>query len=125
MLRFDGEDREDEFLLVEVLNTRSVGPNLDLAPHATPSDGSLTVVTARESDRGALAAYIDDRLAGRDGRLALPFERTRCVDFLDADVLHVDDELVRVAPGSAVSIRLQAAAANVLVPDVSAPAARP
>ena len=115
-LRIDGETREDEFLLVEVLNTRSVGPNLDLAPHATPSDGALTIVTARESDRDALAAYINDRLAGRDGRLTLPSERTRCVDLLDADVLHVDDELVRVTPGSAVSMRLQAAAVTVLVP---------
>jgi diacylglycerol kinase family enzyme len=115
-LRVDGETREDELLLVEVLNTRSVGPNLDLAPHATPSDGAFTIVTARERDRNALATYIDDRLAGRDGRLALPFERARCVDMLDADVLHVDDELVRVTPGSAVSIRIQAAAVNVLVP---------
>jgi len=115
-LRLDGEHREDEFLLVEVLNTRAVGPNLDLAPHATPSDGALTIVTARESDRGALAAYLDDRLAGRDGRLALPSERTRCVDLLNPDVLHVDDELVHVTPQSPVSIRIQAAAVNVLVP---------
>ena len=115
-LRLDGEARDGDFLLVEILNTRSVGPNLDFAPHADPSDGHFTVVTAREADRGALAAYIDDRLAGREGRLVLPSERVRCVDVLDADVLHVDDELVRVTPGSAVSIRVQAAAVNVLVP---------
>jgi diacylglycerol kinase family enzyme len=115
-LRLDGKTREDEFLLVEVLNTRSVGPNLDLAPQASPSDGALTIVTARETDRHALAAYIDDRLAGRDGRLALSSAQARCVDFLDADVLHVDDELVRVTPGPVVSIRTQAAAVKVLVP---------
>ena len=115
-LRLDGESREDEFLLVEVLNTRAVGPNLVFAPHAEPWDGTLTLVTARETDRDALAAYIDDRLAGRDGRLVLPSERLRCVDFIDADVFHVDDELVRVTPGSVLSIRVQAGAVNVLVP---------
>ena len=115
-LRLDGESREDEFLLVEVLNSRSVGPNLDFAPHANPSDGQLTVVTAREADRGALAAYIDDRLAGREGRLALPSVQTRCVDLIEPDPLHVDDEIAHVTPGSLVSIRIHAAAVTVLVP---------
>jgi diacylglycerol kinase family enzyme len=115
-LRIDGETREDEFLLVEVLNTRSVGPNLDLAPHATPSDGAFTVVTAREGDRDALAAYIDERLAGRDGRLALPSTDARCVDLIEPDALHVDDEIAHVTPGSLVSIRIQAAAVTVLAP---------
>lgn len=115
-LRIDGETTEDEFLLVEVLNTRSVGPNLDFAPHADPSDGQLAVVTAREVDRVALAAYIDDRLAGREGRLALVSVQARCVDLIDPDALHVDDEIAHVTPGSLVSIRIHAGAVSVLVP---------
>ena len=122
-MRIDGRPCAGEFLLVEILNTRTVGPNLELAPATSPSDGVLTVITAREADRRALAAYIDDRLAGRDGALSLAAERARCVDIDEAGPLHVDDALARLPAGAAVSIRVQAAAVNVLVS--SAPAVRP
>jgi diacylglycerol kinase (ATP) len=114
-LRLDGSPLEGEFLLVEILNTRAVGPNLELAPDASPSDGVLAVVTARTTDRAALAAYIDDRLAGRDTRLELAAQPARCVDIDDAGPLHVDDEVVHPAAGTSVSLRVRAAAVKVLV----------
>ena len=112
----DGSARTRECLLLEVMNIRAVGPNLELAPAASPSDGLLTVVTAHEADRPALSAYIADRLAGRDARIELPFESARCVDILDPELLHVDDTLVHVPPGSTASIRIQAAGVTVLAP---------
>jgi len=115
-LRLDGRAHDGDFLLVEVLNTRSIGPNLELAPGASPSDGALTVVTAREGDRRALRAYIDARLAGREGVLELAAEQARCVDIQDPEALHVDDALVRVPASAAVSIRVQAGAVTVLLP---------
>jgi diacylglycerol kinase (ATP) len=114
-MRLDGRPYGGEFLLVEILNIRSLGPNLELAPSASPSDGVLTVVTAREADRHALAAYIDDRLAGRDGALTLTAQPARCVDIDEGGPLHVDDTLARLPAGAAVSIRVQAGAVNVLV----------
>jgi diacylglycerol kinase family enzyme len=115
-LRVDGRPLDGEFLLMEVLNTKVVGPNVELAPGASPSDGVLTVVTARERDRAAIAAYIDDRLAGRDGVLELATQSARCVDVADPEILHLDDELVRFPSGAAVSIAVQPGALTVLVP---------
>jgi len=115
-LTIDGSPRTGEFLVVEVLNTRAVGPNLEFAPDASPSDGLLTVVTAGEADRQALTHYIAERLAGRDGRLELASETARRVDIHDAGALHIDDELVCVPGGVTASVRLHAAAVNVLVP---------
>jgi diacylglycerol kinase family enzyme len=112
----DGNPRTGDFLLVEVLNTRAVGPNLEFAPGASVSDGALTVVTAREQERAALAGYLEARLAGRDAVLRLPVVPARCVDIHDPGRLHIDDELVRLSAGSQVSVRVQAAAVNVLVP---------
>jgi diacylglycerol kinase (ATP) len=114
-LRVDGNPLSGEFLLVEVLNIRAVGPNLELAPSASPKDGALTVVTAREADRAALADYIAGRLAGSDGRLRLATASAYCVDIDDPQALHVDDELASFPPGAAVSIRIQAGAVHVLV----------
>jgi diacylglycerol kinase family enzyme len=112
----DGEPRTGDFLLVEVMNARAVGPNLEFAPDASASDGLLTVVTASESDRPALSAYFKDRLAGRDAVLRLTTETARAVDLHDPQTLHVDDELVRLSAGSQVSMRVDAGAVTVLVP---------
>ena len=100
---------------VEILNTRAVGPNLELAPESNPFDGVLTVVTAREQDRGALADYIAGRLRGLDTRLALEEQSARCIDIDCAPTLHVDDELLRLDADAGVSIRVQPAAVTVLV----------
>lgn len=60
-LRMDGRRLEDDCLLVEVLNIRSVGPNFVVAPMADPFDGLFTVAVATESDREALASAVAPR----------------------------------------------------------------
>jgi diacylglycerol kinase (ATP) len=115
-LRLDGRRHDGDYLLVEVMNTRTVGPNLEFAPGASPFDGAFTVVTARESDRAAIAAYIEDRLAGREGQLRLPTHSARCVDIVEPPTLHVDDEIVAFPPDARISMRIQAGAVPVLVP---------
>ena len=46
-LTLDGVPMAGEFLLVEALNMRAIGPNLALADTSSPWDGKLTVVAAR------------------------------------------------------------------------------
>lgn len=118
-LRLDGSAHDGDFLLVEVMNTRTVGPNLEFAPGASPFDGAFTVVTARDSDRAALAAYLEDRLAGREGRPPLTAQTAHCVEIVGPPTLHVDDELVDFPAGARLSLRLQAGAVPVLVPDAA------
>lgn len=50
----DGRDLSGEYLGLEAMNTRSVGPNLPFAPEADPGDGAIDLVLIRESDRGRL-----------------------------------------------------------------------
>ena len=52
----DGVAFDGEYLLFEVLNTGAIGPNLALAPGATPHDGQFTIVAAGANEREALAA---------------------------------------------------------------------
>jgi len=115
-LRLDGTAHDGDFLLVEVMNTRTVGPNLEFAPVSSPFDGAFTVVTARDADRAALAAYLEDRLAGREARLPLTTQTARCVEIVDPPTLHVDDELVDFPADTQLSLRVQAGAVPVLVP---------
>jgi diacylglycerol kinase (ATP) len=70
-LEADGADLSGAFIAVETMNTRQTGPNVPLAPSASPADGRLDLVRIRAEDRPALAAYAEARLAGRE---AVPLE---------------------------------------------------
>jgi diacylglycerol kinase (ATP) len=114
-LRLDGEEVTGDFVAVEVLNTRSVGPNLVLSQDADPYDGHFTVVTAGEEQRDELARYLHDLIEGREGHLSLPTRRARHVDLHGRGDTHIDDEVVRSAIPGTVSIRIEAAAVQVLI----------
>jgi diacylglycerol kinase family enzyme len=90
---FDSTTLTGEFLLLEVLNVRSVGPNLVLSPDASPSDGYLTVVMASESDREELDDYLRRLPEAADARLHLPVHKARSVEIEGVETLHVDDRV--------------------------------
>ena len=52
------EDLSGEYLAVEVMNIREIGPNLPLAPYAEPGDGLLDLVLVEPGSRAALADYV-------------------------------------------------------------------
>lgn len=114
-LRLDGEEMRGTFIVAEVLNTRSVGPNIVLSEDADPSDGYFSVVTAGEEHRDDLMRYLTDRIEGRDSRLVLPSRRARHIELQGQGDTHVDDELVRSAIPGAISIHIEPAAVEVLV----------
>jgi diacylglycerol kinase family enzyme len=114
-ISIDGTQMCDEFLLVEVLNIRSVGPNLVFAPDASPSDGYFDVVTAQETHRKELETYFEHRLNGRDTRLALPQHRARRVSIASCTEMHIDDERVDTCALGPVSVEIAPAAITVLL----------
>ena len=90
----DGTDASGEYLAVEILNIRFVGPNVPLAPDADPCDGLLDLVVVTEADRGAILEYLEQRLTLASGVMpALRSIRARQVSLgVPAGVrLHVDD----------------------------------
>jgi diacylglycerol kinase family enzyme len=98
----DGHDLSGDYLLCEVMNIPSIGPNLGLAPRAEFGDGLFDVVLAGERERDALAAHIAARVAGRESELDLPVRRARQVTVIAPGAeVHVDDELER--PGEEAS----------------------
>jgi diacylglycerol kinase (ATP) len=113
-LRIDGAPLEGAFLLVEVLNTPQIGPNLTLHPRVCASDGVFSVVIAEERHREQLIAYVTGRLEGRTPVLDLPLRTATTVDMLSGDRLHLDDEVFGEPEGPGVSVRMDAAAISVL-----------
>jgi diacylglycerol kinase family enzyme len=114
-LTLDGTVAEGDFVLVEVLNIGSIGPNLVLAPGASASDGWLEVVTAGDEHRHVLDEYVQRRLEGREGRLSLPVRRAREVEIDGPCELHVDGEARTGLQPERVSIGIEPGAVQLLV----------
>ena len=113
-LNVDGVDRSGDFLLVEVLNIPSVGPNIVLSSSVSASDGRLSVVTAGEEHRGALLSYFDDRIAGRPGQLSLPVTGATVVQVGAPAIFHLDDKNEAPANIGTLQLRIQPGAVRVL-----------
>lgn len=59
-VRLDGKDLSGQYVLLEALNVRFVGPNLNLAPEAETHDGLLDLVAVPFRKRSELARYLKD-----------------------------------------------------------------
>ena len=60
----DGQSLVGDYVMVEAVNIRSLGPRVRLAPDANPGDGKLDLVLVREAGRAALVEYLERLLAG-------------------------------------------------------------
>lgn len=116
-LQLDDIDCSGEFLLLEVMNIRSIGPNLHLAPESDPGDGQFDVVFIAEKQRGLLADYVQQKLDGRDVSFDFPVLKAHRLEvFWDGKHAHVDDEYYKVGKPSSIKIELRKGLLEFLVP---------
>ena len=93
----DGASHDGEFLLVEIMNTQSIGPNLVLSPHADPGDGELEVIFIPESQKDKLLEYITNKLKGVEAPGIFDTFKAKNVKIkCDSYLAHIDDELVKI-----------------------------
>jgi diacylglycerol kinase (ATP) len=87
----DGVDLTGNYIGVEAMNIREVGPNICLAPNADTADGLLDLVLVREEDREALARCVE-RQATHCDELPLVRRRVKRVEISwEPQYGHVDD----------------------------------
>ncbi len=105
----DGVDYSGQYLAVEVMNIRSIGPNVNLAPQADPGDGMLDVVFISESDREELTAYINKKLNGETATLKITVRRATHITVVPAGALqaHIDDEIFSIDSSAALDLTLK------------------
>lgn len=97
----DGADHSGEYLLVEIMNTGSFGPNIELDAEAVPGDGFLDVVLIPESGRQQLLDYIADRLRGQSRAAGFSAIKGRAIELTTSDRwVHVDDKLLKTKSAS-------------------------
>jgi diacylglycerol kinase (ATP) len=96
-VKADGAMICDRFIMLEVMNINLVGPRLNLAPDADPSDGALDLVFVREKDRDHFCRWLEDQSPGH--RTAARFESRRGsrieVNASATAPLHIDSRLIQ------------------------------
>lgn len=116
-LQIDDIDCSGEFLLVEVMNIRSIGPNLHLAPDADPSDGKFDIVLISERQRKDLAEYVRNRIDGREIPFDFPLLKGKELKISwDGKHVHVDDKYHRLEKPVDVSVAVRKGLLEFLVP---------
>jgi diacylglycerol kinase (ATP) len=91
----DDENISGDFLLLEIANIGLIGPSLNLADAASPSDGFLDIVWVRHENRKEWLRYL--KYLGTDENTPAPVERRQCrrITFRRAEVpLHVDGKVL-------------------------------
>lgn len=93
-LSLDGRDLSGEYILLEAMNIRSIGPNLRLAAEADPGDGLIDLVLVPNGDRELLNRYLSTRIANEQGSPALTVHRGRRLRIeCDEFRVHIDDDV--------------------------------
>jgi diacylglycerol kinase (ATP) len=92
-ISIDGEDISGRYILWGVMNIRSAGPALHLAPKAKTDDGRLDFVAVREHERKVFIKHVDTHLAGRKQRVPLSQRKFRQLKITSpSGAMHLDGE---------------------------------
>lgn len=119
-ITIDGADYSGKFLLAEVMNTQSIGPNLNLAPFADPGDGSFEVILVNERQREEFASYVHNKLNGVEQPPIFNILKAKNLEiYWEGKLLHVDDEIIQLKESVDVKIKLQEGVLQFLVPGES------
>jgi len=115
-IEIDEKKRNGKFLLVEIMNTPSIGPRLQLAPNADVGDGFFEIVMVEEKDREKFAGYLEKIKNGNDSAPSFPTVKGKniVVKWEGSDG-HVDDHVIDLKAGETVSVRLRRGMLNFVV----------
>jgi diacylglycerol kinase (ATP) len=112
-VRLDGKDLSGNYVLLEALNVRLIGPSLNLAPEADTKDGYLDVVTIPHGKQTTLSQYLSRRIDGEKPKLKLPSRRGRHLQIeWESSPVHIDD--IRW-PGDKQDVRIRSQAITITV----------
>tara|TARA_R110002020_G_scaffold108281_2_gene251088 strand:- start:77709 stop:78602 length:894 start_codon:yes stop_codon:yes gene_type:complete len=109
---------EDQFLMVELMNIKYAGPNLQLAPRAKAGDGYLDLVLVREEKRSLLIDYVTQIIKGQEQVQKLDefaeFIKVKKIKMSsELAKLHVDDILIDDYSGYEINITINSASLSI------------
>lgn len=115
-ITIDDIQHTGKYIMVEVMNISSIGPNLGLSPNSDPGDGQFETVLIPESQREEFASYISHKISGVEKKFVPLIVKGSdiCIDS-SVTTLHIDDELIEVKKAGRVTIKPDRAMMEFLV----------
>ncbi len=112
----DGRVYDGHYLLVEVMNTSSIGPNLKLSPQADPGDGRFELILLSDQHRGEFASYISGKIQGVEYHFTPQVISAKKITIsTPLASLHIDDERITIKKNSSVKLRPEPAVMEFLL----------
>lgn len=103
----DGVEHTGNYIMVEIMNIRSIGPNLVLAGEADPGDGMFDVVMVSEGSRNKFESFLLSRIHNEDKEFSFSTIRAKKVKvFWDGKDAHADDERLKIEKPVEVAIEI-------------------
>jgi diacylglycerol kinase (ATP) len=116
-LEIDGKEYTGKYLLLEVMNTPSFGPRLNLSPGSDPGDGNFEVVMVPEEDRQNFLDYLEGRITDHNEVYNIQTVRGKHIKISwVGNQAHVDDQFIELGNGTEVKIRLRNELLSFLTP---------
>lgn len=112
----DGVKYEGNYLMLEIMNAKSIGPNLMIAENADPGDGEFEVVLIQDKERTKLLNHIRSQIKGKnDGFEYSHLKAKKLVISMPEIDVHVDDKIVKFSGGE-IKVYLKNGIIEVLAP---------
>jgi diacylglycerol kinase family enzyme len=116
-LEVDGTNHSGKFLLAEIMNTRSIGPNLVLSPGSDVSDGEFEVVIVPENHKERFASYVLSKLKGVEEKFESSILKGKNIRISwEGTHIHVDGNIVKTNKAKEVRIEMMAGLVEFLIP---------
>lgn len=93
-IKVDGETFSDDYLLVEVMNIKTMGPNLPLASDANPGDDFFEIVMITAKERAAFSEYLEAYIKRETPAIDLTVRKGSHIEISwQKFSIHIDDDL--------------------------------
>ena len=117
-IKIDGVEHKGNYLMVEIMNTTTIGPKLHLAPLADPADGTFDVVMISEKQRDQFIQYVESLMVGKEEVAFFDLLRAKKLEISwDGTKAHVDDQVIRLEKNTPIEIELRHGLLEFFAPD--------
>jgi len=96
-LFLDGVDYSGYYLWLEIMNTQSMGPRLQLAPEASHGDEFLDVVMVTEEEKESLYGFLNSQNEGENPHHFSTI-KAKTIKVKSLEPIHIDDEIHQPTP---------------------------